>query len=76
MYKKCLRTKVLQPQCFVDEKINAGFDKFLFGTGARKIEKMLKLVPFVFSFETRIRKLREFIKNDKKNYDRDLFMLD
>ena len=47
---------------------------FKFGVGARTIEYMLKNFPFSFRFESRFNKLKEFIKNDKKNYDRSLFL--
>lgn len=35
---------------------------------------LLRELPFVFSFESRMRKLKEFVKEDKKNYDRSLFL--
>lgn len=31
-------------------------------------------MPFVFSFEARLNKLRQFIKEDKKKHDRSLFL--
>jgi hypothetical protein len=37
---------------------------------------MLKNFPFTFRFESRIKKLREFIKADKLNQDRSLFLQD
>lgn len=35
---------------------------------------LLKQLPFIFSFESRMKKLKEFIKLDKKNHDRTLFL--
>lgn len=35
---------------------------------------MLKNFPFAFHFESRYARFKEFIKADKKNYDRSLFL--
>jgi len=58
----------------VDYNISQSLSTFLFGKGARKIEELIKLLPFVFSFESRVRRFKEFVKEDKKLHDRTLFL--
>ena len=49
-------------------------NSFTFGVGAKALESMIKSFPFAFRFETRYKKLKQFIKTDKLNYDRTLFL--
>lgn len=74
LHKKCLRTRKVEPERFVSSALSAALQGFLFGKGARRVEMLLREVPFAFSFESRMRKLREFVKADKGNYDRSLFL--
>jgi hypothetical protein len=69
-----LRTNKFSPEVFVNYNLSAQLQHFLFGKGARKIEVFLKQLPFLFSFESRMGKFKEFVKTDKKNYDRTLFL--
>lgn len=59
---------------FVDYGLSNLLTHFLFGKGARRIEIFLKQFPYLFSFESRMGKFKEFIKADKQNYDRTLFL--
>jgi hypothetical protein len=74
LYKKSLRTGKISPELFVDYNISQSLSTFLFGKGARKIEQLIRLLPFVFSFESRVRRFKEFVKEDKKLHDRTLFL--
>ena len=74
LYKKVYRTVKFNPEVFVDYGLSNQLTNFLFGKGARKIEIFLKQFPYLFSFESRMSKFKEFIKTDKKNYDRSLFL--
>jgi hypothetical protein len=74
LYKKILRTNKFSSEIFVNYNVSSSLQNFLFGKGAKRIEMLLKQVPFIFSFESRMKKLKEFIKLDKLNYDRTLFL--
>lgn len=74
LHKKVLRTGKFSPQYFVDYGLSGQLKHFLFGKGAMKIEQFLKQMPFLFSFESRIGKFKQFVKADKANYDRSLFL--
>lgn len=58
----------------MNQDLDKMLNTFTFGVGAKAVESMLKNFPFAFYFESRFNKLRDFIKNDKKNYDRSLFL--
>jgi len=74
LYKKVYRTGKFSPEVFVDQGLSNLLSNFLFGKGAKRIELFLKHFPYLFSFESRMAKFKDFIKADKKNYDRTLFL--
>ena len=74
LHKKCLRTGKINPQAFVDYTLSDKLQHFLFGKGARRVEMLLKNLPFVFSFESRMGKFKEAVKEDKTHHDRTLFL--
>lgn len=74
LYKKCLRTKFMPASNFVINQLDATLNKFTFKMGARSLEVMLKNFPYAFRFESRMSKFQEFIKDDKLNHDRSLFL--
>ena len=76
LYKKSLRTNKYNQEIFVSKQLSEAFYTFNFGTGALVMEKLLKLYPFAFTFESRLQKFKQLIKEDKKNHDRSLFLQD
>jgi hypothetical protein len=58
LHKKVLRTGKLSPEVFVDYGLSSQLKYFLFGKGALKIEQLLKQLPFLFSFESRMGKFK------------------
>ena len=59
---------------FVNYNLSGQLQHFLFGKGAIRIEIFLKQLPFLFSFESRMGKFKEFVKTDKTHHDRTLFL--
>lgn len=74
LYKKSMRTKRIPSEYFYLLELDKMLNTFNFGVGAKAIEKMLRNFPFAFRFQSRYNKLKEFIKMDKKNHDRSLFL--
>jgi hypothetical protein len=72
--KKCLRTNKIPLEFFINTDLDKFLNTFKFGIGARTIELMLKSFPFAFRFGSRVKKLLEFIKADKLNHNRSLFL--
>lgn len=58
LHKKVLRTGKFDSEYFVDYGLSGQLKYFLFGKGAMRIEQLLRQLPFIFSFESRIGKFK------------------
>lgn len=56
--KKCLRTSKFDAEYFINKELDNYLNTFQFGVGAKAIEVMLKNFPFVFRFQSRLRKMK------------------
>ena len=71
IYKKVFRTRVITTKVFEADNLDQFLENFHpTKKESENIQTLLKAIPFAFSFQARLSKLREFIKKDKKNFPR------